>query len=323
MPDTGRAAPLLELRDLRVAYGALPVVRGVSIALQAGEILGVVGESGCGKSTLLGTILGLLPREEWTAEGQILFAGQDLASLPAEAMRRIRGEGIGAVFQDPGDSLNPSRPIKTQFFEALRAHRPVGRREARSLALEALERLNLRDGAALLESYPFQLSGGQKQRVAIALAMVLQPALLLADEPTSALDVTVQAQVIRELMDLRARCGTAMVLVTHNLGVAAHAADRLAVLYAGLVVEAGDKRQVLAHPAHPYTRSLLAAIPDFSGRLPQGLPGAPPPLGAAPAGCAFAPRCPLAGADCARRAPVLAQVGPDHFCACERGPGHG
>ena len=323
MEETAQAAPLLALRDLRVDYSGLQVVRGVSLTVGPGEILGVVGESGCGKSTLLGAILGLLPRETWTVRGEILFAGKDLTALSPKALRRIRGEGIGAVFQNPGDSLNPSRPIKTQFFEALRAHRPVSRKEARALALEALERLNLRDGAALLESYPFQLSGGQNQRVAIALAMVLQPALLLADEPTSALDVTVQAQVVRELMDLRARCGTAMLLVTHNLGVVAHAADRLAVLYAGQVVEAGDKRQVLAHPAHPYTRALLAAIPDFSGRLPRGLLGSPPPLGELPAGCAFAPRCPVAETNCARRSPALHPVGPDHVCACERGLDHG
>lgn len=324
MSENKGGGPLLEIRDLRIACGGAPIVRGISLRMDAGEILGVVGESGCGKSTLLGAVLGLLPAEGWQMHGQILLEGRDLPALSREAMRRLRGERLGAVFQNPEDSLNPSRRIKTQFYEALRAHRPVTRREAGQIAQKALERLHLEDGERVLEAYPFQLSGGMNQRVAIALAMVLEPALLLADEPTSALDVTVQAQVIRELMEMRERFGTAILLVTHNMGVVRHAADRVAVLYAGRVVEYGDRRQVLGQPAHPYTRALMAAIPDFSGRLPRGIAGAPPMLGETVEGCAYAPRCPLAEPDCFRRDDVLRQVGPSHFCACRKGAeGHG
>ena len=308
--------PLLDIRDLSVACGALPVIRRISLPIRRGEVLGVVGESGCGKSTLLSAILGLLPNG-WCASGKFSLEGQNLLELDRESLRRVRGDRIGIVFQNPGDSLNPSRRIKTQFYEALRAHRPLDRKKAREMAMDILLRLHLEDAACLLEAYPFQLSGGQQQRVAIALAMVLQPALLLADEPTSALDVTVQAQVLRELLEMREHFGTAILLVTHNIGVISRAADTVAVLYAGRVIEYGEKAAVLHRPAHPYTRALLEAVPDLSGRMPRGLPGLPPTAGAV-SGCALAPRCPLVSPECREKEPQLRLVGPGHLCACRR-----
>ncbi len=312
------SAPLLALEDVSVAYGGVPVVRGVSLTVSPGEILGVVGESGCGKTTLLDAVLGLLRRDGRVTGGRIVFEGRDLAGLDARAMGKLRGEALGAVFQNPGDSLNPARRIHTQFYEALRAHRRVTRAEARAIAADRLARLHLEEPEALLACYPFQLSGGMAQRVALALAMALEPRLLLCDEPTSALDVTVQARVLRELRALRDRYGTAILLVTHNIGVVAHMADRVAVLYGGRLVETGGRAQVLARPAHPYTRALLAAAPDFSGRLPRGLPGTPPLPGQAAAGCPFADRCPRAAAACREREPVLHPLPEGRATACWR-----
>ena len=313
-PAAGRA--LLEIRNLQIAYEGAPVVEDVSLSMAPGEILGVVGESGCGKSTLLGAVLRILGSGWRVSGGEIRFEGRELLSMGSRELRRLRGERLGAVFQNPGDSLNPSRRIRTQFEEALRAHRNVSRAQAREIAAEMMGRLHLDHGRELLEAYPFQLSGGMNQRVALALAMVMEPALLLADEPTSALDVTVQAQVIREMLSMRAQFGTAILIVTHNMGVVAHMADRVAVMYAGRVVEYGNRDQVLHSPAHPYTRSLLRAIPDFSGQLPRGLPGAPPPFGRRETGCAFAPRCPLAAPRCRGEAPALRAVAPGHWAAC-------
>ena len=314
-PNTG-GEPLLNLEDLWVEYRGISIVRGISLTVAPGEIFGIVGESGSGKSTLLGAILGMLGQEGRISGGHIYFEGKDLGTYKKEEMRRLRGERLGAVFQNPGETLNPSRHIDTQFYEALKAHRRITRREAAALAAEMMGRLHLEHGEALLKKYPFQLSGGMNQRVALALAMVMQPSLLLADEPTSALDVTVQAQAIDELMQLRDKFGTAILLVTHNLGVLAHMADRVAVMYAGQVVEYGDKRRVLRRPAHPYTRALLAAIPDFSGQLPRGLPGAPPPFGKAMAGCAFRERCPYATDACRERELRMRLVEEDHYTVC-------
>ena len=257
------SAPLLALENLSVAYGGVPVVRGVSLTVSPGEILGVVGESGCGKTTLLDAVLGLLRRDGRVTGGRIVFEGRDLAGLDARAMGKLRGEALGAVFQNPGDSLNPARRIHTQFYEALRAHRRVTRAEARAIAADRLARLHLEEPEALLACYPFQLSGGMAQRVALALAMVLEPQLLLADEPTSALDVTTQAQIVQQMLELKRDHGTAILLVTHNLAVAAYLADRLLVLQNGRVVDRGDREEILRHAAAPYTRELLEAVPDL------------------------------------------------------------
>ena len=246
--------PLLAVEELQVTYGGVPALQGVSLAVAPGEILGVVGESGCGKSTLLDAVLRLPRRDGRIAGGRIVFAGRDLAALGGRELRRLRGEQLGVVYQNPGETLNPSRRIRTQFYEALRAHRSVTRAEANTIAAAQMARLHLEEPEALLDSYPFQLSGGMAQRVALALAMVLEPQLLLADEPTSALDVTVQARVVEELLELRAARGTAILLVTHNLGVVARMADRVAVMYAGRLVESGTREQVLTVHAGPAGR---------------------------------------------------------------------
>jgi len=307
---------LLEVRNLQVEYLGIPIVKNISLSLGKGEIFGIVGESGCGKSTLLSAILHVLGADGRIVGGRIFFDGKDMSLFKKEERRRIKGEHLGAVFQNPGESLNPSRKIETQFYEALKAHRQISKQESRKLAADMMERLNLEHGEELLKKYPFQLSGGMQQRVALALAMIMDPELLLADEPTSALDVTVQAQVIKEMMEMRDKFGTAILIVTHNMGVISHMADRVAVMYAGRIVEYGDKKRVLKNPSHPYTRSLLNAIPDFSGNLPKGLDGNPPPFGIIQAGCEFAERCPFATEDCKKIIPDLKQVEEEHFSTC-------
>lgn len=259
MDQTG----LLDIQHLFVQYPCgKAVLQDVSLRVQKREILCVIGESGSGKSTLLQAILRMPGKVEIT-QGEILFAGQDLCALEGEALRSVRGTGIGMVFQEPGASLNPIRKISVQFYEALRAHGPISRRQADEKAKYLMSCLDLADPERILRSCPVQLSGGMNQRVAIALAMALEPVILLADEPTSALDVTVQAQIVAELLKLRDQFGTSILVVTHNMGVVAKLADTVAVMYGGKVVEYGARDKVLASPSHPYTRALLAAVPKL------------------------------------------------------------
>ncbi len=263
---------LLELKNLSVRYpdGRDVVLQDVELALHAGEITCVIGESGCGKSTLFHTVLQLPGRVRITG-GSVAFAGKNLQNLSLRELQEIRGTGIGAVFQEPGASLDPIRKIHRQFYDVLHAHdRGIRKAEARSRAAVLLRSMEFADPDRILDSCPVQLSGGMNQRVAIALAMVLEPKLLLADEPTSALDVTTQAQVLRELLILRERYGTAMLLITHNMGVVAKMADRVAVLQGGRIVEYGSRREVLGQPRHPYTRELLAAVPRLVGANATG-----------------------------------------------------
>lgn len=263
---------LLELKNLSVRYpdGRDAVLQDVDLALHAGEITCVIGESGCGKSTLFHTVLQLPGRVRITG-GSVAFAGKNLQNLSLRELQEIRGTGIGAVFQEPGASLDPIRKIHRQFYDVLHAHdRGIRKAEARSRAAVLLRSMEFADPDRILDSCPVQLSGGMNQRVAIALAMVLEPKLLLADEPTSALDVTTQAQVLRELLILRERYGTAMLLITHNMGVVAKMADRVAVLQGGRIVEYGSRREVLGQPRHPYTRELLAAVPRLVGANATG-----------------------------------------------------
>lgn len=263
---------LLHIQDLSVRYPGAgeDALRHVELTVDAGEIVCVIGESGSGKSTLLHAVLRLPGRVEVTG-GQVLFRGSDLGRLTPRQLRPLRGSGIGAVFQEPGASLDPIRRLHKQFYDALRAHNPsVTRADAGRRAAALLRSMGFRDPERILESCPVQLSGGMNQRVAIAVAMALEPALLLADEPTSALDATVQAQVVGELLRLRDRYGTAMLLISHNMGVAARLADRIAVMYGGRIVECGSRDEVLHRPAHPYTRALLAAVPRLGGELPNG-----------------------------------------------------
>ncbi|MEI7446199.1 MAG: ABC transporter ATP-binding protein, partial [Burkholderiales bacterium] len=307
-----------ELRGLTAAVpgekGAVRLVEEVSLEVRAGETLAVVGESGSGKTVTFVSALGLLPKPGRVIAGEALVDGVDLLRLEPEALRRMRGARIGMVFQDPLTGLNPVFRVGDQIGEVLRAHRPIGRREARERAVELLARVQIPDPARRVDDYPHQFSGGMRQRVLIAMAISLGPRVLIADEPTTALDVTVQAQVLDLLGELRDAEGMAMVLITHDLGVVARQADRVAVMYAGRVVETGTVEEVFRAPRHPYTISLFRSIPDIeapAGATLAAIAGSPPDPARRPAGCAFAPRCFAASeqAGCRVERPVLRGVG--------------
>ena len=254
---------LLEYRQTDVCYGGVRAVRGVSFTLHAGEILGVVGESGCGKSTLLRAAMGLLGPGGLVTGGKILYQGENLPDLSHRARRRLNGPELGMIFQSAGSSFCPVRRVGDQLYEMMRAHGPMEKRAFRQQAGALLDRLGLEDGPRILNSYPFELSGGMQQRVGIAAAMLLRPRVLLADEPTAALDVSAQKQVLEELLLVRESFGTAVVLVSHNLGLVAAMADRVLVMRRGEIVEAGETRQVLRQPRADYTRRLLEAVPKL------------------------------------------------------------
>ncbi len=309
---------LLDIHNLSARYpGGETVLHDISLHIHEGEIVCVIGESGSGKSTLLRAILRMPGKVDITG-GSVLYHGKDLLELPKEQLRRIRGAGLGMVFQEPGASLDPIRKIESQFYDTIRAHRKVRRKTVRQDMRELLPRLNLPDPERILKSCPLQLSGGQKQRVAIALSMALQPDILLADEPTSALDVTVQAQIAEELLHLRDEFKTAILLITHNIGLVAKMADKVAVMYGGRIVEFGYKDSVLKSPAHPYTKALISAIPRLDGTPPKAVPGKSPEKFVSK-GCAFAPRCPLAVKDCETMEIREINVKNEHWTLCPRG----
>ena len=307
-------ASLLEVRELRVDFptrhGTLRALDGVSFDIAGGEILGVVGESGAGKSLVGAAIVGLLDPPARLCGGQILFEGQRIDDLPREAMRLLRGKQVGTIFQDPLTSLDPLYTIGHQLVETLRTHLPLSAAQARERAVDLLRRVGLPAPEGRLAQYPHELSGGLRQRVVIALALAGEPRLVIADEPTTALDVAVQAQIIRLLRGITQANGASVMLITHDMGVIAETCDRVAVMYAGRVVEIGPVREVIEHPAHPYTAGLMASVPslhDAGGRLAQ-IEGALPRLDEMPSGCAFHPRCPKASPRCAEERPELALV---------------
>ena len=308
-------APLLEVRNLRVEFntrrGTLVAVDDVSFDIAPGEVLGVVGESGAGKSITGTAIIGLLEPPGRIAGGEILLAGQRIDNLPAEDMRRIRGRQIGAIFQDPLTSLNPLYTVGQQIIETIQTHLPLGAAEARTRAVELLKEVGIPAAERRIDHYPHQFSGGMRQRVVIALALCANPKLIIADEPTTALDVSIQAQIITLLKRLCREHGTAVMLVTHDMGVIAETADRVAVMYAGRLAEIGPVQSVIHDPRHPYTKGLMGSIPAIGAeveRLPQ-IEGAMPRLNAIPSGCAFNPRCPQATDRCRRERPDLIQAG--------------
>jgi peptide/nickel transport system ATP-binding protein len=307
---------LLEVDNLQVCYNGVDIIKEVTLSLQRAEILCLVGESGCGKSTLLRALMRMTGSEGSIAGGQIFFNGIDLVSASEELMRQLRGAHLAVVFQNPGTSLNPIRKIANQFIETMRSHNRICKKEAFASILDMLAKLNLPDGHRILESYPFELSGGMNQRVAIALAMIMQPELLLADEPTDALDVSAQAQVIAEMMKLRDKFGTSIIMVTHNMGIVAKMADKVGVMYAGQIVEYGNKHAVLSYPRHPYTRALIDAIPVLNGKLPQGIEGSPPSFDEPKQGCTFANRCRFCQDECLNHDPFLLEVVLDHWTSC-------
>jgi oligopeptide transport system ATP-binding protein len=316
----------LEIRRLRTVFpgpnGALPIVDGVSLAIRPGEMLAVVGESGSGKSMTFLSALGLVAAPGRVESGQVLVGGRDLVKLSREELRATRGQSISMIFQDPLSGLNPVFTVGEQIAEVLRAHRRIGRTEARREAVRLLERVQIPDAARRLDDYPHQFSGGMRQRVLTAMAIAHSPKVLIADEPTTALDVTVQAQVLELLDTLRREAGMAVVLITHDMGIVARHADRMAVLYAGRVVEEGTVNEVFADPRHPYTLSLLRSIPQLdapAGAELMAIRGQPPLPGTVREGCPFESRCYLGAgrAACRQARPELTQSGtPMHFSAC-------
>ena len=309
------SAPVLEIEDLKVEFptrrGVLRAVDGLSFSIGEGEVLGVVGESGAGKSLTGAAVIGLLEPPGRIAGGRILFQGRRIDDLPPEEMRRIRGKQIGAIFQDPLTSLNPLYTIGRQITETMRVHLGVDAAEARRRALALLAEVGISAPEQRIEHYPHQFSGGMRQRVVIALALAANPRLIIADEPTTALDVSIQAQIIALLKRLCHEHRTAVMLVTHDMGVIAETADRVAVMYAGRLAELGPVRDVVQHPRHPYTVGLMGAIPAIGGsrdRLAQ-IEGTMPRIGQVPAGCAFHPRCPSAFDRCRVERPELLAAG--------------
>ena len=313
--------PVLRVRDLTVEIptrgGVLRPVDGLSWDIATGEILGVVGESGAGKSMTGTAIVGLLDPPARIAGGEVWLEGRRVDDLPPRAMRRVRGRGVGMVFQDPLTSLNPLLPVGEQIAETVREHLDVSHAEARARALHALREVGIPAAEERIGAYPHEFSGGMRQRVVIALALCAEPALVIADEPTTALDVSVQAQITALLKRLCHERGTAVMLITHDMGVIAETADRVAVLYAGRLAEIGPVREVLGRPRHPYTEGLMASTPAASAgrsRLRQ-IPGAMPRPGAIPSGCAFHPRCPRARPRCAEEpGPAVGPADPRAAC---------
>lgn len=312
---------LLEVRALQTAFetadGVALAVNQVSLQVRPGEIVGLVGESGSGKSVTGFSIMRLVDRPGRIVAGDVLFKGQNLLDLTEKQMRQIRGNRIAMIFQDPMMTLNPVLRIDTQMIETLQAHEKIGRKEAWQRARDTLGLMGVPSPEERLRSYPHQLSGGMRQRVAIAIALLLKPDLIIADEPTTALDVTIQAQILAEIQKLAQESGTALIWITHDLSVVAGLTDRVAVMYAGQIVESGEINQVLAQPQHPYTEGLINSLPSHNerGQRLRQIKGLTPSLFHLPSGCAFATRCERAQPQC-QQPPLLEEIGPGHEVRC-------
>ena len=319
-------ANLLEVKDLATHFftqdGVVKAVDGISYNLAEGEVLGVVGESGCGKSVHALSIMRLVANPPGRiVAGEILFEGENLLNMDDSEMRHIRGNRIAMVFQEPMTSLNPVLTIGRQLTETLELHQNMGRQEARARAAELLQTVGSPDAESRLSDYPHQFSGGMRQRVMIAMALSCNPRLIIADEPTTALDVTIQAQILELMRDLAEEFGTAMVIITHNLGVVARYAHRVVVMYAGKIVETGTAHDIYRNPRHPYTIALLNSVPrlDATERVRlDAIQGLPPDLVDLPQGCSFAPRCKYAYERCTQETPVLVETDTNHTSACWR-----
>jgi len=318
----GAVSPLLTVGNITTVINArkrvLRAVDNVSFSVGRGEILGLVGESGCGKSMTALSIMRLLPPAAFVATGTIEFDGRDLLKLSAREMRRVRGNDIAMVFQEPMTALDPAFTVGSQITEVVRAHDSAGNEEALSRAIRMLDRLGIPNASQRVHDYPHQFSGGMRQRVMLALALVMNPKLLLADEPTTALDVTIQAQILDLIAELRAELGLSVVLITHNLGVVNEIADRVAVMYAGEIVETGSVAEIFANPRHPYTQGLLKSMPYLKTREKtlHVIPGRVPELWAMPVACRFAARCPNRIAPCVETHPELERNESYHELRC-------
>jgi peptide/nickel transport system ATP-binding protein len=317
---------LLEVRDLRTSFlgeqGEVRAVDGVSFSLLRGRTLGIVGESGCGKSVTALSIMGLVPGPGRVASGEVLFDGRDLLKVAPAELRDLRGDQLSMIFQEPMTSLNPAFPVGDQIAETLLRHRKLSARDARTQAIEMLRRVRIPSPEERFNDYPHQLSGGMRQRVMIAMALACDPKLLIADEPTTALDVTIQAQILDLMRTLREETGTAIILITHDLGVVAELADDVIVMYAGQVIERCTVERLFAEPQHPYTIGLLGSIPrlDLAQERLSAIEGFVPDAATLPAGCRFHPRCPFAVDKCRHEVPPLIEITPQHEAACWRAP---
>ncbi len=325
--DSAQLAPLLEVEDLRTHFlseeGTVRAVDGVSFSLPRGRTLCLVGESGCGKSVTALSIMGLVQRPPAVIPtGRVMFDGRDLLTLTRDEMNQLRGNRITMIFQEPMTSLNPAFTVGDQIAEGIQRHTRVGKRAARDRAIEMLRRVRIPAPEQRVDDYPHRLSGGMRQRAMIAMALSLNPQLLIADEPTTALDVTIQAQILELLRELRAEFGMSLLLITHDLGVVAEIADEVAVMYAGHIVERTDAATLFRRPGHPYTIGLLASIPKLTQEqdvLPVIEGAVPNPL-SPPPGCRFHPRCPFALERCRVETPTLVEISPGHQVACHRAP---
>jgi peptide/nickel transport system ATP-binding protein len=318
---------VLEVRDLRTEFhtddGSFPAVDGVSFSVEAGQTLAIVGESGCGKSVTALSIMGLVPDPPGRITGgSIRFEGRELVGVPKRELLDLRGNGMAMIFQEPMSSLNPAFTIGDQIVEGILRHRRISRADAQARAIEVLRQVRIPAPEQRFHEYPHKLSGGMRQRAMIAMALACQPRLLIADEPTTALDVTIQAQIIELMRTLQAETGTAVILITHDLGVVAEVADEVAVMYAGKIVERAPAQALFDQPQHPYTVGLLGSIPrlDVQRERLASIEGQVPNPLRRPAGCKFADRCPFAIEKCRAEVPPLLEVGPSHRSACWRAP---
>ena len=306
---------ILNLKNLSVSYGDINILKDIDLSLKEGEILGIVGESGSGKSTLIKSIMGILD-ENASIDGKINFEGKDLTSLSLKDYRKIKGNEISMIFQNPTEYFNPTRKISKQFIETIRSHNDISKQEIQKKAINTFKFLGLQDGKKIWNSYPFELSGGMNQRVAIALSIMLEPKILLADEPTSALDVTVQAQVVKELLKLRQKLNTSIILVTHNIGVASYMSNNIAVMYGGRIVEYGESEELINNPKHPYTKMLINSVPVINGKIPSGIEGSSPNFQDIKEGCVFLDRCKYASRECKIKIPSAKYWGKSHWSSC-------
>jgi oligopeptide/dipeptide ABC transporter ATP-binding protein len=315
--------PLLRVEDLRahipMARGLVEAVDGVSFTVDRGEVIGIVGESGCGKSMLALSIMRLIPEPGWIASGRVELDGRNLLDLPEQEMRRVRGNQMGIIFQDPSSSLNPVLRIGRQVGETIEAHRQITKDELHRQSIELLRAVRIPEPETRMHDFPHQYSGGMRQRAMIAIGMANRPALLIADEPTTALDVTVQAQIMDLLRAVNEETHTAIILITHNIALVSRFCSRVLVMYAGRIVESGPTLDVFENPRHPYTVSLLRAVPRVEARLAGGLvaiEGRPPDLARKPTGCAFHPRCPVRQAICSAQMPPEIELSPGRSARC-------
>ncbi|EHQ63864.1 ABC transporter ATP-binding protein [Paenibacillus dendritiformis] len=315
-------SPIIEVQKLSISFhtddGVVPVVHSVSFHIHPGEILGIVGESGCGKSVTSLSIMGLIPAMTGKVSGDIHFKGEKLPILSEAKMRKIRGNQIAMIFQEPMTSLNPLFTIGEQLTEALRIHKKTDKKRAKARAIEMMKQVGLGRAEALINEYPHQLSGGMRQRVMIAMAMMCEPELLIADEPTTALDVTIQAQILELMKKLNQETKTAIMMITHDLGVVAEMCQRMVVMYAGKIVEEGDVRTIFQHPKHPYTIGLIQSVPDMREKKERlySIPGQVPKPGSRRQGCSFAPRCAHATERCVSEEPSLQSFANGQKVSC-------